>query len=112
MLYYFQNDQARIALYNTKWYLLSISDQQRLKFVLHRSQNAVEMTIGGLALLNMETFVAVSMYDTYTFSMHNYKTMFFFSFNSFVTDNENNLFLFYYVDNIYRISRRTDIEEE
>nr|XP_029727657.1 putative odorant receptor 83c [Aedes albopictus] len=63
-----KNDQARIALYNTKWYLLSISDQQRLKFVLHRSQNAVEMTIGGLALLNMETFVAImkTIYSYFT----------------------------------------------
>ncbi|EAT48360.1 AAEL000614-PA [Aedes aegypti] len=63
-----KNDQARIALYHSKWYLLSISDQQRLKFVLHRSQNAVEMTIGGLALLNMETFVAImkTIYSYFT----------------------------------------------
>lgn len=31
--------------------------------MLHRSQNAVEMTIGGLALLNMETFVEVCIVE-------------------------------------------------
>lgn len=31
-----------------------------LRFMFHSSQNPVELTIGGLALLNIETFVEVS----------------------------------------------------
>ncbi|XP_062710855.1 odorant receptor 67d-like [Aedes albopictus] len=63
-----KNDQAIVAIYHTKWYLLTPSDQKRLMFVLHRSQNAVEMTIGGVALLNMETFVAImkTIYSYFT----------------------------------------------
>ncbi|KAL9708182.1 hypothetical protein quinque_011700 [Culex quinquefasciatus] len=54
-----KNDHIVDAIYNTKWYLLCPSDQKKLQFMLHRSQNAVEMTIRGLALLNMETFVEI-----------------------------------------------------
>ncbi|XP_065088822.1 putative odorant receptor 83c [Ochlerotatus camptorhynchus] len=52
-----KNDQIMRALYDTCWYRLSTEEQKMMAFMLHRSQNAVEMTVGGLALLNMETFV-------------------------------------------------------
>ncbi|XP_053696907.1 odorant receptor 67d-like [Sabethes cyaneus] len=54
-----KNDHAIDAIYNCKWHLLSTSDKRRLAIMLHRAQNPVEMTIGGLALLNMETFVEI-----------------------------------------------------
>ncbi|XP_055632839.1 putative odorant receptor 83c [Toxorhynchites rutilus septentrionalis] len=54
-----KNEHIEQALYDIRWYKLSKRDQKTLGFVLFRSQNAVEMTIGGLALLNMETFVEV-----------------------------------------------------
>lgn len=49
-----------IALYDTYWYKLTNTEQKMIGYMLHRSQNAVEMTIGGISLLNMETFVEVS----------------------------------------------------
>ncbi|XP_058816177.1 putative odorant receptor 83c [Topomyia yanbarensis] len=54
-----KNDQIILAIYDTNWYLLSKSDQKNIAIMLHRSQNAVEMTIGGISLLNMETFVEI-----------------------------------------------------
>ncbi|KAL9708180.1 hypothetical protein quinque_011698 [Culex quinquefasciatus] len=54
-----KNDEVIIAIYNTKWYLLNNSQRQMLRFMFHSSQNPVELTIGGLALLNIETFVEI-----------------------------------------------------
>ncbi|XP_055596885.1 putative odorant receptor 83c [Uranotaenia lowii] len=54
-----KNDQVKVAIYDTKWYDLPVEEQKMLAIVLHKSQNSVEMTIGGLALLNMETFVQI-----------------------------------------------------
>ncbi|XP_055632840.1 putative odorant receptor 83c [Toxorhynchites rutilus septentrionalis] len=54
-----KNDHITLALYDISWYKLSKEDQKMLSFVLSRSQNVVELTIGGLALLNMETFVEI-----------------------------------------------------
>ncbi|XP_055632838.1 putative odorant receptor 83c [Toxorhynchites rutilus septentrionalis] len=54
-----KNNHIELALYDICWYKLSMKNQKMLSFVLFRSQNAVEMTIGGVALLNMETFVEI-----------------------------------------------------
>ncbi|XP_055549365.1 odorant receptor 67d-like [Wyeomyia smithii] len=54
-----KNDHIIDAIYDCNWYLLSSSDKLRLGIMLHRAQNPVEMTIGGLSLLNMETFVEI-----------------------------------------------------
>lgn len=56
---YFQNDEIMLALGDTRWYYLPCEMQKMMGFMLQRSQNAVEMTIGGISLLNMETFVEV-----------------------------------------------------
>ncbi|XP_029725349.2 putative odorant receptor 83c [Aedes albopictus] len=54
-----KNDEIMIALYDTYWYKLTNTEQKMIGYMLHRSQNAVEMTIGGISLLNMETFVEI-----------------------------------------------------
>ncbi|XP_055592647.1 putative odorant receptor 83c [Uranotaenia lowii] len=54
-----KNEEIARALYDIKWYKLSSKHQRMLGFVLHNAQNAVEITVGGLALLNLETFVEV-----------------------------------------------------
>ncbi|XP_055589105.1 putative odorant receptor 83c [Uranotaenia lowii] len=54
-----KNEEIILALYNFLWYKLSVENQRTLCIMLHRSQNAVELTIGGLALLNMKTFVEI-----------------------------------------------------
>ncbi|XP_039440120.2 uncharacterized protein LOC120421043 [Culex pipiens pallens] len=51
------NEEILLALYDVRWNALSNQQRKMWQFLLHRSQNAVEMTIGGVALLNMETFV-------------------------------------------------------
>ncbi|XP_055632842.1 putative odorant receptor 83c [Toxorhynchites rutilus septentrionalis] len=54
-----KNDHIELAIYDTCWYKLCTEEQKMMSLVLFRSQNAVEMTIGGVALLNMETFVEI-----------------------------------------------------
>ncbi|XP_055589098.1 odorant receptor 67d-like [Uranotaenia lowii] len=54
-----KNDQIVRALYDIRWYKLPVKQQRILSFILFKSQNAVEMTIGGLAELNMSTFVEI-----------------------------------------------------
>ncbi|XP_053692336.1 uncharacterized protein LOC128740795 [Sabethes cyaneus] len=51
-----------------KWHLLALSDKRRLIVMLHRAQNPVEMTIEGLYMLNMETFVEImkTIYSYFT----------------------------------------------
>ncbi|EDS42728.1 Odorant receptor 83c [Culex quinquefasciatus] len=55
-----KNEEILLALYDVRWNALSNQQRKLWQFLLHRSQNAVEMTIGGVALLNMETFVEIS----------------------------------------------------
>ena len=50
-----------LAIYNTNWYLLDKSEQIDILLLLHRSQSPVELTVGGLAPLNAETFVEVEI---------------------------------------------------
>ncbi|XP_065088823.1 putative odorant receptor 83c [Ochlerotatus camptorhynchus] len=54
-----KNDEIMLALGDTRWYYLPCEMQKMMGFMLQRSQNAVEMTIGGISLLNMETFVEI-----------------------------------------------------
>ena len=49
-----QNEETTNAIYNSSWHLLSVSDQKTIYFMLHRSQNPIELTIGGISKLNME----------------------------------------------------------
>ncbi|XP_055589100.1 putative odorant receptor 83c [Uranotaenia lowii] len=66
-----KNEQIVRALYDIKWYRLTTKQQKMLGIVLQRAQNAVEITIGGLALLNLETFVEVmkKIYSYYAMLM-------------------------------------------
>ncbi|XP_055592645.1 odorant receptor 67d-like [Uranotaenia lowii] len=54
-----KNEEIVRALYDLKWYHLSTRHQRMLGLILHKAQNAVEISIGGLAWLNLETFVEV-----------------------------------------------------
>ncbi|XP_053692339.1 uncharacterized protein LOC128740798 [Sabethes cyaneus] len=54
-----KNDEIIIAIYNTRWYLLDRADLKMLLFMFHRSQNSVNLTIGGFAPLNIEIFVEI-----------------------------------------------------
>ncbi|XP_055605515.1 odorant receptor 67d-like [Uranotaenia lowii] len=54
-----QNEDMVLSIYDVKWYLLPKEEKRMWNFMLHKSQNAVNMTIGGLAILNVETFVVV-----------------------------------------------------
>ncbi|XP_053692338.1 odorant receptor 67d-like [Sabethes cyaneus] len=54
-----KNDHVIDAIYDCNWHLLTASDKRRFAIMLHRAQNPVEMTIGGISLLNMETFVEI-----------------------------------------------------
>ncbi|XP_055589104.1 odorant receptor 85b-like [Uranotaenia lowii] len=58
-----KNEEILLSLYNTLWYKLPTSNQRTLCIMLQRSQNAVEMTIGGLSLLNLETFILKRIYS-------------------------------------------------
>lgn len=56
---HFQNEQITETTYNLRWYLLRKSEQKCILQMLHKSQSFVEMTVGGFAPLNLETFVSV-----------------------------------------------------
>ncbi|XP_055589101.1 putative odorant receptor 83c [Uranotaenia lowii] len=66
-----KNEQIVRSLYDIKWYRLTTKQQKILGIVLQGAQNAVEITIGGLALLNLETFVEVmkKIYSYYAMLM-------------------------------------------
>lgn len=55
----FQNEEIIEAIYGAQWYLLREPERRCFTLMLHKSQNYTEMTIGGFAPLNLETFVAV-----------------------------------------------------
>ncbi|XP_029724633.1 odorant receptor 2a-like isoform X2 [Aedes albopictus] len=65
---YVKNEEITEAIYEAKWHLLEKPQQRCIALMLHKSQNFVEMTVGGLAPLNMETFVAImkSIYSYFT----------------------------------------------
>ncbi|XP_055542615.1 putative odorant receptor 83c [Wyeomyia smithii] len=54
-----KNDDVIVAIYDISWYLLDRSDIKMLNFMFHRSQNSVNLTIGGFAPLNIEVFVEI-----------------------------------------------------
>ncbi|XP_055605510.1 putative odorant receptor 92a [Uranotaenia lowii] len=54
-----QNDQMVDAIYDVKWHLLPMKERREWKFLLHKSQNAVDLTVGGFSKLNLETFVKI-----------------------------------------------------
>ncbi|KAL9693326.1 hypothetical protein quinque_012611 [Culex quinquefasciatus] len=53
------NEEIVDAIYSTNWYLLPEPERRCFALMLHKSQNFTEMTIGGFAPLNLETFVAI-----------------------------------------------------
>uniref|UniRef100_A0A1S4JE96 Odorant receptor n=1 Tax=Culex quinquefasciatus TaxID=7176 RepID=A0A1S4JE96_CULQU len=63
-----KNEQITEATYNLRWYLLEKSEQKCILQMLHKSQHFVEMSVGGFAPLNLETFVAI-MNRIYTYFM-------------------------------------------
>ncbi|EAT41957.2 AAEL006465-PA [Aedes aegypti] len=65
---YVKNEEITEAIYGTSWHLMEKPQQRCFALMLHKSQNFVEMTVGGLAPLNMETFVAImkSIYSYFT----------------------------------------------
>ncbi|XP_055607005.1 putative odorant receptor 83c [Uranotaenia lowii] len=58
-IYTVQNEAMIRSIYEVKWYLLPADERRMWSFMLHKSQNAVNLTIGGLAVLNVETFVEI-----------------------------------------------------
>ncbi|KAL1399236.1 hypothetical protein pipiens_002236 [Culex pipiens pipiens] len=54
-----KNEEIIEAIYSTNWYLLPEQERRCFALMLHKSQNFTEMTIGGFAPLNLETFVAI-----------------------------------------------------
>ncbi|EAT48361.2 AAEL000613-PA [Aedes aegypti] len=54
-----KNDDAILAINGTKWYLLEKSQLKMVGFMLHRCQNPSNLTVGGFAPLNIETFVEI-----------------------------------------------------
>ncbi|EDS29849.1 Odorant receptor 83c [Culex quinquefasciatus] len=54
-----KNEEIIEAIYSTDWYLLAEPERRCFALMLHKSQNFTEMTIGGFAPLNLETFVAI-----------------------------------------------------
>ncbi|XP_001846629.2 odorant receptor 67d [Culex quinquefasciatus] len=63
-----KNEQITETTYNLRWYLLRKSEQKCILQMLHKSQSFVEMTVGGFAPLNLETFVSI-MNRIYTYFM-------------------------------------------
>ena len=54
------NDKVIIAIYDSFWYRMNISEQKIFGIMLHKAQNPVELTVGGFAPLNIQTFVEVN----------------------------------------------------
>ncbi|XP_055590515.1 odorant receptor 67d-like [Uranotaenia lowii] len=54
-----KNQEIMESIYGAHWYKLQKPEQRCFELMLHKSQNAIEMTIGGLAPLNIETFVGI-----------------------------------------------------
>ncbi|XP_055605509.1 putative odorant receptor 83c [Uranotaenia lowii] len=54
-----KNNHMIDAIYDVKWYLLPLKERREWNFLLHKSQNAIDLTVGGFSKLNLETFVAI-----------------------------------------------------
>ncbi|XP_019549091.3 putative odorant receptor 83c [Aedes albopictus] len=54
-----KNDEVILAINGTKWYLLEKAQLKMVGFMLHRCQNPSNLTVGGFAPLNIETFVEI-----------------------------------------------------
>ncbi|XP_058812524.1 uncharacterized protein LOC131677029 [Topomyia yanbarensis] len=54
-----KNEEMTDAIYNAHWYLMKKPEQNSFLIMLHKSQNFIEMTVGGFAPLNITTFVAI-----------------------------------------------------
>ncbi|EDS45066.1 Odorant receptor 83c [Culex quinquefasciatus] len=52
-----KNDQMTIDIYGIEWYRLGNTQQQIVVFMLHRAQTAKDLSVGGIAPLNVETYV-------------------------------------------------------
>ncbi|KAL1399234.1 hypothetical protein pipiens_002234 [Culex pipiens pipiens] len=63
-----KNEEIIQAIYNAHWYRLQRPELACFALMLHKSQNFIEMTVGGFAPLNLETFVAI-MNRIYTYFM-------------------------------------------
>lgn len=48
-----------IDIYGIEWYRLGNTQQQIVVFMLHRAQTAKDLSVGGIAPLNVETYVKV-----------------------------------------------------
>lgn len=46
-------------IYEIGWHRLDKPQQQMVAFMLHRAQNAKELSVGGVAPLNLVTYVQV-----------------------------------------------------
>ncbi|XP_062542279.1 uncharacterized protein LOC134210252 [Armigeres subalbatus] len=53
------NDEVILAINGTMWYMLDKSQLKMIQFMLHRCQNPSNLTVGGFAPLNIETFVEI-----------------------------------------------------
>ncbi|XP_038120528.1 odorant receptor 67d [Culex quinquefasciatus] len=61
-----KNDQMINDIYEIGWHRLDKPQQQMVAFMLHRAQNAKELSVGGVAPLNLVTYVQI-MKTTYSF---------------------------------------------
>lgn len=48
------------AIYNSKWYYLSVEQQKDLMHLINRQQNGVRLGIGPFSILNLECCYTVS----------------------------------------------------
>ncbi|EJY57634.1 AAEL017294-PA [Aedes aegypti] len=63
-----KNEEITEAFYGMDWYLMDILEQKCIALMLHKSQHFVQMTVGGLRPLNMETFIVI-IKSIYTYLM-------------------------------------------
>lgn len=55
-----KNDELINTICDLPWYLMNINGRKTLALMLQRSQNATSLTFGGMAPMNMNSFVEVS----------------------------------------------------
>lgn len=60
-----KNEDLIMLLYDINWYMLEKQEKRHLLLMLHRSQNFVELSVGGLTPMNMVTFLAVTIFHDY-----------------------------------------------
>lgn len=60
--------EIAFAAYDSDWFVCDIATQKAVVLVIQRAQRALQLSAGKFAYLTLETYMSVSIHDTYVYT--------------------------------------------